>query len=461
MAFGDLPGPRSWPLLGNGLSLTPDSLHQVLSQWADEYGTPYRLYLGRRKAVALADPELARQVMRDRPDGFTRFHALEAVAREMGVLGLFPAEGDSWKRQRRAWMQALNIHQVRPFFEHLTATTGRLLNHWQAAAERGDAVDVQADLMRYSVDVTTQFAFGYDANTLETGDGEMQRHMNLIFDRLNRRLTSPVAYWRWTPLLRDHKLDHAVQEVQRFAHRLIDQARDRIAANPELKSAPTNLIEALLVSRAEDGRPYSDEEVYGNAIVALLAGEDTTANTLAWIIHLLTQNPGVQRHLQTEADEVLGNSPLWDALDQARSLRFTDAVANEGMRLKPVAPLLVFCATRDCQLGALEVPKGCHVFLLNQYMASQESAYAEAQRFWPERWLAADASRIENQPPMPFGSGPRLCPGRNLALMEIKSVLAMIAKHFTLEDASDAPVGEKMAFTMVPTNLRVRFHRRA
>ena len=94
-------------------------------------------------------------------------------------------------------------------------------------------------------------------------------------------------------------------------------------------------------------------------------------------------------------------------------------------------------------------------------MASQESAYAEAQRFWPERWLAADASRIENQPPMPFGSGPRLCPGRNLALMEIKSVLAMIAKHFTLEDASDAPVGEKMAFTMVPTNLRVRFHRRA
>ena len=97
--------------------------------------------------------------------------------------------------------------------------------------------------------------------------------------------------------------------------------------------------------------------------------------------------------------------------------------------------------------------------ILTRAIALAEPAFTEPQRFDPERWLRAGAGRREFNPHsfMPFGSGPRLCPGRSLALLEMKAVLAMIGAHFRVEPACElAQVRECLAFTMSPDGLRLR-----
>lgn len=457
--YNDLPGPRGLPLLGNALQIQPDRFHQVVENWGERHGCPYRFSLGPQKAIVLSDPAQIAEAMRDRPNRFRRFAGLEQFAEELCLSGLFSSEGENWQRHRRAWMQALSVHHVKPFFEQLSQITQRLQRRWEQAADNGSVVDVQADLMRYTVDITTLFAFGIDNNTLEEDGSVIQDHLGKIFYMLQRRLSMPFPYWRWFKLPIDRRLDRSLAEVQKFVHDTIAVARQRIADNPELAEKPTNLLEALIVARDEDGKAFSDREIAGNTVTALLAGEDTTANTLAWMIHLLCEHPEEQRKLQQEIDSALGDAPMWEHLEDGDKLKVIDHVMSETLRLKPVAPFLFLCAKEDTVIADVQVKAGTNVILALRKAGFSEEEFPQYDKFSPDRWQE-NKKPFAIRPPMPFGGGPRMCPGRSLAQMEIKSVTSMLMKNFSIEAAGDSPVTEKLTFTLMPANLKVRMHRR-
>ena len=104
----DLRGPRPWPVLGNLPQLDLPRMHETLERWADEYGPLYRLTLGGRPIVVLADGPLIAGILRDRPDGWRRIGVIASVINEMGGDGVFTAEGDDWRRQRRLVMSAFD-----------------------------------------------------------------------------------------------------------------------------------------------------------------------------------------------------------------------------------------------------------------------------------------------------------------------------------------------------------------
>ena len=116
------------------------------------------------------------------------------------------------------------------------------------------------------------------------------------------------------------------------------------------------------------------------------------------------------------------------------------------------------------EVGGFHLPAGTAVFLLTRYGGLHEPAFTDASQFQPERWLTASMEPHPGHTPqalMPFGSGPRVCPGRHLALLEIKTVMAMLGRNFTLtKPAGTPPVGEHFAFTMKPTHLRLQVRHR-
>jgi cytochrome P450 len=154
----ELPGPRGLPLVGNLLQLDLKQLHRVLERWCNEFGPLYTFKLGRKPVVVIADPELIQTILRQRPTVYRRVGTIESVFTEMGITGVFSAEGEDWKRQRRLTAHALDAAHLRQFFPTLIKVTERLKHRWSKAAEKGAAVDVQQDLMRYTVDVTTNLA---------------------------------------------------------------------------------------------------------------------------------------------------------------------------------------------------------------------------------------------------------------------------------------------------------------
>jgi cytochrome P450 len=455
----DLPGPDGLPLLGNAHQLKPEHLHRVLEDWGRQFGTMYAIRLGSRRALVTSDPAQCTQALRERPDTFSRLSTMEPVAIELGMNGLFSSEGERWRRLRRLWIAALNAAQIKPFFPLLTEVTARLLRRWQRAAAAGEAIDVQADLMRYTVDVTMRFSLGHDANTLETDGDVIQNDLHPVMAAMGRRARAPFPYWRYVKLPADRGLDRALVKLRASVGALIAQARARLDADPALARQPQNLLEALLVTRDEDGSQLTDEDIFGNTMTVLLAGEDTTANTLAWMMHYLALHAPVQQQLRAEIDGLLGAAPLWTDLAQGESLRYTEAVMSEALRLRPVAPFFLLTALKDTQLGDLGVARGTGVILLARALG--DAQFDRAAEFDPGRWLALPPHSYAQKPPMPFGAFARVCPGRNLAVAEIRSVAAMLARNFELEPApGPGPVQEHLVFTLQPLNLRVRLKNR-
>jgi cytochrome P450 len=193
----------------------------------------------------------------------------------------------------------------------------------------------------------------------------------------------------------------------------------------------------------------------------LLGGEDTTAFTLAWAVHHLCQSPRSVARLRAEADAALGRSSVPGDIETANRLAYAGAVANEAMRLRPVAPLLFLESNVDTVVGDVLLPAGTPVVTLTRAPVRDPHNFADPDAFRPERWLGLFEGPHEAQVHMPFGSGPRLCPGRTLALLEMKVVLAALYGTFEVERASPAEgVRERYAFTMSPEGLRVRLRPR-
>jgi cytochrome P450 len=134
------------------------------------------------------------------------------------------------------------------------------------------------------------------------------------------------------------------------------------------------------------------------------------------------------------------------------------------MRLRPVAPLLLLEANHDVVVGDIAIPTGQWLMLLTRRPAVDRTHFGDPDRFRPERWLDEAATGGAHDPSahMPFGSGPRICPGRTLALTEMKMLLAMLYGAFDVERAGDgSAVREAFSFSMSPVGLRVRLRSRA
>ena len=458
----ELPGPKGLPLVGNLLQLDLKQLHRVLERWANEFGTLYSFKLGSRPVVVVAEPELIQPILRNRPAAYRRLGTIEAVFQEMGITGVFSAEGEDWKRQRRLTVSALDVNHLRQFFPTLIKVTERLKNKWQNAADQGKPVDVQQDLMRYTVDVTTNLAFGYDMNTLEKEGDVIQHHLEKIFPAINRRINAALPYWRYFKLPADRALDRSLDSVRETISGFVAKGRARLAEHPELAEHPTNFLEAMLAARDEGNAAFTDEEIYGNILTMLLAGEDTTANSLAWMMHFMIEHPDIQAQMRQEAEQVVGGAGMLGQLQDAERLKYIEAVAHETMRLKPVAPVLFLEPNEDVEVGGVAVPKGTALMLLTSYGVLQDAHFGAAAQFKPQRWLeAAPATGCPHNSKafVPFGAGPRFCPGRALALVEIKTVMAMLCSTFEISKPSHSgPVTEIFSFTMMPENLSVLFH---
>jgi cytochrome P450 len=211
-----------------------------------------------------------------------------------------------------------------------------------------------------------------------------------------------------------------------------------IRSRREQGGSGTDVLSLLLAARDEQGRPLSDPEIRDELMTLVLAGHETTANSLAWTFERLMRTPAAYDRLR----EVVRGE------DQQEADAYVEATVHEGMRSRPVIPMIVRMAKRPWQLGDYMVPAGTPIAVSIVALHHRDDVYPEPYAFRPERFL--------NRKPgtytwVPFGGGIRRCLGATLAMAEQRVVLRAIAARTDLAAPNLTPEPARQRnVTMIP-----------
>ncbi len=220
-----------------------------------------------------------------------------------------------------------------------------------------------------------------------------------------------------------------------------------------------DLVSRLLAARDDDGKGMTDRQLRDEVVTLVLAGHETTALALFYILYLLDRSPEVQDRLAAELDSVLRGRPPTAA--DVPLLKYTEWIVREAMRLYPPAWGIAREALSDCQIGGFDVPRGTQLFL-TQWLVHRDGRWFEDPGvFRPERWDNDLIRRLPRCAYFPFGDGPRICIGNHFAMMEAVLVLATIARRYRLVVEPGQTLELLPSITLRPRKgLRMRVCRR-
>lgn len=457
--YHELPSLPIWPVIGSSPYFRGKPFHEALHHWTYKYGSLYRFRLGFSDWLVVSDAVDIEAILRTRPS-WPKMTQFSRVCDELADSGVFTAEGDEWLRQRKLVTRTFTPELIRKAFPGLLLTVQRLRGRWDKQIALGQPVDIQRDLKAATLDISFAFALGEDVNTLENNTSELQVDIETIFTRMGDRLKAVIPYWRFLRLPIDREADAASVRITRALTELIARARKRMADQPELRLRPSSMLEAMVAASDEPGSDIDDRAIIGNAIANIFAGEDTSSSTLAWALNQISEDKRVAEIIAEETARTFGSVPHVPSFESLESLAYTEATVHEIMRWVPVVPIIARETPGEVVIRDTIVPKGIQLVLLSRHATMDASNIPKPTEFSPERWLDTEL-HDPNRKLFPFGGGARFCPGRYLALIQIKTILSMIVHNYNLVRIEGAdPVTEVYTITMSPSAVPIRLEKR-
>ena len=431
-----IPGPRGHWLWGSLPELRRDPL-QLYSEGFQTYGelVRHRIVAGLAEMVVLGAPEAIERVLSRNHPNYRKPQVFLSAVQDVFGGGVFTSRGATWKRKRRLMAPAFRRDRLLDLAPTICETATRHLESW---AGRAGERDVLADLTQLTLDVAARTLFGVD---LGEDALPFAAALEVAFAQLGERLSRAFNPPLWVPSARNRALRGAIEVLRgvvarALAGRIAEPDRDR-----------PDLLSRLLAARDEQGQGLSEGELIDEMITLLIAGHDTSAAGLAWTLHLLTANPEVYAEVEAEVDEVLGGrAPC--AADLPR-LELTRMAFEEALRLFPPAWGQPREAIGEDVLCGHRIAAGTLLVTSQWVVHRHPDHWRDPLRFDPRRFESARVAARHPFAYFPFGGGPRLCIGRQLALIEAPLLLAALLDRFRF-DAGPGPVEPDPTFTLKP-----------
>lgn len=435
----DLPAPEGNPLTGNLLDFGRDPLGFLMR--CRDYGDRVPLRFGWMLACLLSDPEGIEQVLRDQ-DTFLRSRAFRVLKALLGD-GLLTAERESWLWQRRLVQPVFHHQRIHAYGSIMVAQTERMLQDWRNDERR----DIHADMMQLTLQIVMKCIFNTE---IEEQESQTIAHaLDVAIHWFESKRRQYFLVWEWLPQPENRRYHRAIAQMNRTIDQLIRDRRRTLTTD-------TDLLSLLMAARDQDtGEQMSDRLLRDEVAALMLAGHESTANTLTWTWMLLAQHPQVRRKLDQELQQVLsGRSPTVEDLP---ALRYTQQIVKEALRLYPAVAILGRKAARECCIGDSRIPGGTEI-LISQWVLHRDPRYfADPEAFCPERWTEDFEKHLPRGLYIPFGHGPRVCIGRGFAQMEAVLLLAAIAQQFEMTLEPGFPIVPQCSITLRPQyGLQVR-----
>ncbi len=431
--------PRSWPLIGV-LPAMRRAPHGTFAALQARHGDHVRVPIGPRKVDLLSDPETARALLRQPESRAGKSFFYDKLRAAFGD-GLLTSSGDLWQRQRALIQPLLTPRAVQAYVPDVAAATDQLITAWRSAARAGETVDAQSWASALARDVTVRALFGAEAG----GPDDAMTHALSTMEHWSAR--------RFWSLIDPQYYPSPARRRYAEAVRLVDtRIYGMIAGRRADHHACDDLLARLVRARDAEGG-MSERQLRDEAATLYMAGQETTANGLAFALWELARRPEIQATVRQETDAVLGAGP--PAREAARQMPWTRAVVEETLRLHPPVWSVGRETHAAIDLRGTELPAGRTCVVAPWILHRRADVWDAPAEFRPERFHTGQQPRAY----MPFGAGHRNCVGRDFAMMEMILALGLILRALRLEDATGAPVRDHALVGLVPDpHPRLRVH---
>ncbi len=387
------------------------------SQCRARYGDTFTVKVEQRPWVMLSDPAAIREVFTAPADLMHAGDANEILRPMLGPSSVLLLDGAAHMHQRKLMLPAFQGERLQRYREIMVDATERALADWRP----GDALALRPHAQAITLEVIVRAVFGVEAGA---PNDRLKALLSHVLDRLTRvrRMVVIAAagpnHPRIVALFR-----RELAAVDAELYRLIAERR----AASDLAHRD-DVLSMLLLARDERGAGLSDSELRDELMTLLVAGHETTANSLAWAFERLARTPGGLERVAEDAG-------------------YAEAAVRETLRLRPVIALVARRLTRDAEIAGRLLPEGAVLTPCILLVHRRADIYPDPDAFRPERFL--------ERPPgtytwIPFGGGVRRCVGATFAQMEMQVVLRTIAARVRLEAVGDPEPIRRRAITLVP-----------
>jgi cytochrome P450 len=397
-----------------------------------ELGNVFQLTLPGSRAVMVAGPEAARQILVTERGDYLWRNDSDPVTRLLrrGVLVTDEAEHD---RLRQLLEPALQRRKFPGYLATITGAVDQVTADWRP----GQVVDMLVEMRKVALLILVGTLFGVDVGP------DLPR---LIPDVLRILGYISPGLWLLAPGLPRPGYRHALQAIDEYLYGLIADRRACASSGEDLLST--------LVAQPD----LDDDTIRDQLLTLFIAGHDTSTALLAWTLYLLGSHPAALARVRQEGEAALaGASPSLDLLPR---LTFLDAVLDETLRLYPPIHVANRLARGEVHIGGYRIPPGTRVMLSIYLTHRDPKVWRNADQFQPERFLAESAEPRVPFAYLPFGGGPRNCIGAAFGKTESALVLTRLLQSFDLE-LVEPQVHPHMGATLEPRpGVRMRLARR-
>ncbi|XP_028770352.1 cytochrome P450 86A8-like [Neltuma alba] len=483
-----LRGPRVWPLLGSlpGLIENIERMHEWICDNLRACNGTYQTcicaipFLARKQGLVTVtcDPRNLEHILKVRFDNYPKGPTWHAVFHDLLGDGIFNSDGDTWLFQRKTAALEFTTRTLRQAMARWVtrAIKDRLCVILDSAQKDSKSVDLQDLMLRLTFDNICGLAFGKDPQTCAPGLPE--NGFATAFDRATeaslQRFILPEILWKikkWLRLGMEVSLSRSITHVEEYLSSVIDKRKLELLGQQKDGNPHDDLLSRFM-RRKES---YSDKFLRHVALNFILAGRDTSSVAMCWFFWLVMQNPRVEEKLLREICTVLMETRGEDVenwldepleFEEVDRLVYLKAALSETLRLYPSVPEDSKHVVADDVLpDGTFVPAGSSVTYSIYSAGRMRTTWGEdCLEFRPERWLSTDETKFTMHDSfrfVAFNAGPRICLGKDLAYLQMKSVAAAVLLRHRLSLVPGHRVEQKMSLTLFMKNgLKVNVHHR-
>ena len=411
------PGPADPVELG----VDPETL-DTLTRARDRFGDMVAFVRRNgRLAYFINDPFEVRRILARRHAKYRKGPGFERVKMLLGN-GLIVSDGDIWRRSRRMIQPAFSRQNVHRLLTVMVECCDRRAAKWAAVAKRNEPLNITTETSEFALELILISIFGQDYES-----GILSQDEN-PFEFLASDSTRDLSVVMKARNLRSFLLD------------LVNDRRD--AGNPDTY----DFLSMYMHATDKEGQGFSDDELLDELITLIVAGFETSANTLNWVWYLLAGNPDVEAAVIEEALRLVPTVSAVSA-ETLSEMQYTMQVLEETLRLYPPVWLFSRRSVAEDELEDFDVPVGTDIYLSPFVLHRTDRYWQDPDRFDPDRFAPVRLTKNE-RPYFPFSLGPRRCLGEYFSFLVMKVHLGLLLPRFRMMRVDDSVPGLELAVNL-------------